>query len=219
MCLISTGWDTVKGWQPATVWTAVQAIGVPVALWAAIRLPEINADRQKLEDAVGYRNIAMFSCRMMQIMCERGSENRTWAIDINAYESCLRRLHLVPIEKIGFATISQSMVHIDVLVTKGIMILNLEEVDWKELQKITDEAYVFLRFIDNFLTSNRCAYAEAGSPDLDLMEAPPLNNWWHFRRWLPKRLNRPKADQIFEMFPSDRQRSLDRAAMKKGEQA
>jgi hypothetical protein len=111
MCIL----HKLTEWPWQTIWAAVQALGVPISLYAAIRLPQKWRDAELFKDLLSYRNIYNGVVRWLPRALTIDTCNKD---NLEQYlatlDSCIRIAQSIPLDKIYPSDLIEHFAAIDV---------------------------------------------------------------------------------------------------------
>jgi hypothetical protein len=143
------------------LWSFVQAIGVPLAVFTAIYLPSVKEKTRQLDDLICFRNIAYLSSRLIRTR----EPSSTLPFDRIAASTCTRTIVAIPLDRIYPSHLVGQFVELQHMMERYCAYAAGTSMDadvWEETRSRTKQAQ---HLIDKYLKDHGCRLN-----DEDLME-------------------------------------------------
>lgn len=155
MCVL----QSIYSWPWPTIWAAVQALGVPAALYAAIWLPRRWLAHGRLEDLVAYRNLAWYLVRWMpQVKCAAGAEWDEKGYEASVFDACLMIVKGIPLDKVHPPAMTERFGRIQVHGSIAKRLIEQRPPDWMRFREESAVCRVALERIDDHLRYMGCSF-------------------------------------------------------------
>lgn len=169
MSCLSALWN----WETRpTLWGAVQALGVPAALFVAIWQPRAALAQARLEDLVAYRNMAWYLVRWMpQVKCT-SSQWQSEGYECSVFAACLKITQGIPLDKVHPPAMTNRLSRVQVQGEIAYGLIKKDLPDWAEFRKEENMCQDALNRIDGYLLESRCTF------DHEQIAHPPKRRAW-----------------------------------------
>jgi hypothetical protein len=161
----------------STIWTAAQAILVPLAVGAPIVFGIIQENNKHLKDIETYANLNFYVVRYLRPMSKKYfSSDKELLIAKTTLSSCLRMTQAITLERIYPSRLSEQFADIDVQATRALSYLSLPSPEQYsgEIEECARLAERSLKAIDDFLRSKNVRPDRSTAPWLEGHSAAPV---------------------------------------------